>query len=235
MNAPYTLPHGDSNAISHNLCHGCGLCAMQCPTKALVMERHELSGAQCHHSPVIRPQMCVHCGRCAAVCPAGTIFEYHTEQILHKVQAENITQIIFLCDALNTPPASPPYIQPVYGQATLPQEISLIDVHRLTRLQDAVHLPPSSHLEVVRCTGRIGARYLLRLALLGVENSIIFACPPAQCHYSQGRPAVAEQVQALTSLVEDYGASMQIQVIQQPLASAAELQDLIRKHGGRAC
>lgn len=228
MNAPYTLPHEASNAISHNICHGCGLCAMQCPTQALGMERHYFSATQCRNSPVFSPQLCVHCGRCAAVCPAGTIFEYRTEHILHKVREEGIEQMVFICDGLNRPPAAYPLEQATCEHCAVAQDISLISAYKTVRLQDTMLLPPRCHLEVVRCTGRLGARYFLRLALLGVRNIVIFACPPARCQYAQGRPAVLEQAQALVSMLEDYGvAPVQIRVLQQDIATAAELQKLL--------
>lgn len=215
MNAYYTLPDQASQAISHNLCQGCGLCALQCPTGALVMNAQEVSDLQIRKSPTLIPHLCVHCGRCAAVCPSGTIFQYRTEQLLHMVKERQYSSLIFVCEGLNDA------LHSSYEQGTIPQDMPLKEARLRPLLYEGLSLPPDCHLEIVRCTGRLGARLFLRLALQGVKNMVVFACPPALCRYAHGRAGVAEQVQAFTDMLEHYEIrSVQVRVIQQGFTSS---------------
>ncbi|MEG2172545.1 MAG: 4Fe-4S binding protein [Desulfovibrionaceae bacterium] len=214
MNACYTLPNEASNAISHNLCHGCGLCAMNCPTGALIMERQEMSTEQSRNSPTFIPHLCVHCGRCAAVCPSGTIFQFRTEQLLQYVKEQHINTVVFMCENLNSS------MQSCYEQGNIPLDMPLQDARKVPRLHEGLEIPPRCHLEIVRCTGRLGARFLLRMALQGVRTILIFACPPALCQYSHGRAGVAEHAQAFNAMLEQYAVySVRVQVFQKSFAS----------------
>lgn len=224
MNA-YILASEASNAISHNLCTGCGLCAMTCPTTALSMETQEIFDNQIRKSPIFMPHLCVHCGRCAAVCPSGTIFQYRTEQLLHLVQEKQLKSMVFFCENLNTNLQSP------YKQGAIPLAMPLTDARKKPRLQEGVLLPDDCHLETVRCTGRIGARFLLRLALQGITTIGIFACPPAHCQYAQGRPVVAEQVLAFNDMLAQYSvSSVQVRVFQEEFSSAEALAAVVGEY-----
>lgn len=224
MDACYTLPDEASNAISHNLCQACGLCATTCPTTALRMEFREAPAAQIRKSPAFVPDLCVHCGRCSAVCPSGTIFEYRTEQLLHRVQAQGIRSVVFFCEKLNSALPSP------YEKGALPLDLPLEEARKKPHLQEGLTLPADCHWENVRCTGRIGARLLLRLALAGVRTVLVFACPPRYCEYAQARAGVAEQVAAFTDMLTDYAINtVRVQVIQEHLASPEALAALVDK------
>lgn len=215
MNAYYTLPDETSQAISHNLCQGCGLCALQCPTGALVMNTQEISDVQLRKSPTLTPHLCVHCGRCAAVCPSGTIFQYRTEQLLHMVKKRQCRSVVFVCEGLHDA------LHSSYERGTIPQDKPLKDARLQPRLHEGLSLPCDCHLEMVRCTGRLGARLFMRLTLQGVKKMVIFACPPALCRYSHGRAGVAEQVQAFMDMLEHYEIrSVQMRVIQQGFTSS---------------
>lgn len=224
MDACYTLPDAASNAISHNLCQACGLCVMTCPTTALRMELQEISAAQIRKSPAFVPDLCVHCGRCAAVCPSGTISEYRNEQLLHRVQAQGIHSVVFFCEKLNSALPSP------YEGGAVPLDLPLDEARKKPRLQEGLSLAADCHWENVRCTGRIGSRLLLRLALAGVRAVLVFACPPRHCEYAQGRAGVVEQVAAFTDMLDDYAIStVRVQVIQKQIASPAALAALVEE------
>lgn len=225
MNAPYPLAGEASNAISHNLCLGCGLCAMNCPTTALTMEVQEISENQVRRSPLLASHLCVHCGRCAAVCPSSTIFQYRTEQLVHLVHEQGLQRMVFVCENLNANLQSP------YKQGAIPLDMPLTEARKKPRLQEGLPLPAACHLETVRCTGRLGARFLLRLALQGIKDICIFACPSSRCQYAHGRAAVAEQVRAFNDMLAQYAiGSVQVRVIQEDFASPQAFAAKVKKY-----
>lgn len=231
MNVEYRLPAPESNAISHNLCIGCGLCALNCPTQALRMEIRDISPLQVYKNPSFVPHLCVHCGRCAAVCPTGTIFEYRTEQILHEVQQQKIHSIVFFCNGLNALHSTKEDVPIFHDRGKIPPDMPLLDSRKMPILQEGLHLQAGCMLETVRCTGRLGPRFLLRLALLGVQRMLIFACPPRVCQYAHGRPGLAEHAEALTAMLTEYGVeSLQISVFQEEFGSTQLLQERINQH-----
>jgi formate hydrogenlyase subunit 6/NADH:ubiquinone oxidoreductase subunit I len=51
-----------------NLCIGCGLCAKDCPAKAIEMV--EVGGKK---KPLFKLDVCIYCYQCAETCPKGAI------------------------------------------------------------------------------------------------------------------------------------------------------------------
>ena len=190
------LAHEQSDAVSHNLCLGCGLCALSCPVGAIVMEEVR-SQEVTRRSPSLASHLCVHCGRCAAACPSGTLQQFRMEQLLHQVQAEAAHTVIFFCENLNSNAQSTGLEQVLEGA-------SLHELRSVPRVQQ-VALPANTLLETVRCTGRLGPRLLTRLCAQGVRRVVVFACPPHACLYSHGRSGVAEQVASLQDTFVQYG------------------------------
>ncbi len=190
------LPHEQSDAVSHNLCLGCGLCALSCPVGAIVMEEVR-SKEVTRRSPSLASHVCVHCGRCAAACPSGTLQQYRLEHLLHQVQADAVHTVVFFCENLNSKAQST-------GLEQILEGASLHELRSVPRVQQ-VALPANTLLETVRCTGRLGPRLLTRLCAQGVRRVVVFACPPQACLYSHGRSAVAEQVTSLQDTFSQYG------------------------------
>lgn len=218
-----SIPSVTSDAVSHNLCLGCGLCALNCPTTALVMEELPVSGSdQIRKSPSLRPELCVHCGRCAAVCPSGTILQHRMEVLVRTVQEQDVRAVVFFCEGLNLLQRTP------LEQGALSFDMPLLDARRRSRLSADVSVPEGVLLEEVRCTGRIGPRLLLRLALAGVRDVVILACPPGKCQYGNGRTGAREHVTAVADMLEQYGvAGVRMIVRDTPPADAAMLRALL--------
>ena len=55
--------------IDESLCRGCGLCARDCPAKALEFERKSREEFRL----VLHHDRCAYCGQCAASCEFGAI------------------------------------------------------------------------------------------------------------------------------------------------------------------
>ena len=55
--------------IDESLCQGCGLCARDCPAKALELERRNRDDFRL----VLHHDRCAYCGQCAASCEFGAI------------------------------------------------------------------------------------------------------------------------------------------------------------------
>lgn len=218
-----SIPSVTSDAVSHNLCLGCGLCALNCPTTALVMEELPVSESdQIRKSPSLRPELCVHCGRCAAVCPSGTIAQHRMEVLVHTVQEQHVRAVVFFCAGLALLRPTP------LEQGALSFDMPLLDARRRPRLSDDVSVPEGVLLEEVRCTGRIGPRLLLRLALAGAGEVVILACPPGKCRYGNGRTGAREHVTAVADMLEQYGVTgVRMIVRDTPPADAAMLQALL--------
>ena len=191
-----TVTPAVADTVSHNFCSGCGLCALNCPTHAIIIEEQALLDGQRRKNTVLIPQCCVHCGRCAAVCPSGAIQQFHMEDLLHRVAATRPHGLAFFCTSQNQ---HAPCVS-----TSMAAGGTLLDGRRRARLQDALTVPAGVLLEEVRCMGRIGSRLLLRLALAGVRQMAFFACPPDHCEYGQGGLGIHEHVEATADLLAQY-------------------------------
>lgn len=219
---PYAVLKAD--AIQHNFCVGCGLCALNCPRAAIVMEEHACAGDEVRKAPSLTPHLCVHCGRCAAVCPSGTIQQQRMEFLLHRVKAEERRAVAFFCTGLNLTQAT------ALEHGDIPEDMALMDSRLRPRLQD-VTVPHGVLLEEVRCTGRLGARFLLRLLQAGVRDVAFFPCDPAQCQYGHGGTGVREHVEAVRDTLAQYGVGGVRLTVHEHMGSAAQLEGVLRDLG----
>lgn len=210
-----------ADAIQHNFCVGCGLCALNCPTSAIVMEEQPCVGDQIRKAPSLKGHLCVHCGRCAAVCPSGTIQQQRMELLLLRVKSEGIRAVAFFCTGLNLTQST------ALECGEIPEGMSLMDSRLRPRMQD-VAVPEGVLLEEVRCTGRLGARFLLRLLEAGARDVAFIPCGPAQCQYGQGGTGIREHVWAVQDTLAQYGVSGVRLAVHEHVGSATELEAVLR-------
>ncbi|MDL2239454.1 4Fe-4S binding protein [Bacteroidales bacterium OttesenSCG-928-K22] len=67
--------------VDVELCKGCGLCIVACPTDTLG-HSGEVNGKGYDYVKMINPDACIGCAACATVCPDSVITVY-------KVKVEN--------------------------------------------------------------------------------------------------------------------------------------------------
>jgi 2-oxoglutarate ferredoxin oxidoreductase subunit delta len=56
-------------------CKGCGVCVVNCPTKAVALHR-EVNGKGYNYAWLEKPDECIGCANCAVVCPDSCITVY---------------------------------------------------------------------------------------------------------------------------------------------------------------
>ena len=61
--------------VDIEVCKGCNLCVVACPTQTLSLHRNVNSKGY-HHSYMENPDNCTGCTNCAAVCPDSCISVY---------------------------------------------------------------------------------------------------------------------------------------------------------------
>ena len=172
--------------------------------------------------PTLQLSLCVHCGRCASVCPSGTLHQNRRRKILRTARDTTPHTVALLCRNLFLLAPTP------LDAENPPPDVPLAEACMSPRL-DAITPPPGVLFATLRCTGRLGARFLDRLVLAaGVRNILVFACPPRQCAYSNGKCLISAQALGLADVYAAYGIPVRIKVEQKVLASAAEIDARLR-------
>ena len=61
--------------VEKELCKGCSLCVVACPTKTLALAR-EVNGKGYNFAYMENPDACIGCANCGMVCPDSVITVY---------------------------------------------------------------------------------------------------------------------------------------------------------------
>lgn len=59
--------------FNEDICKGCGLCIVSCPTHILEIDKEKINKKGYHPAGVIDPANCIGCANCAMVCPDSVI------------------------------------------------------------------------------------------------------------------------------------------------------------------
>lgn len=219
----HSAAHEEADVVTHGVCLGCGLCAMVCPTHALTMGGLHPMVHLFQRNPTFQSSLCVHCGRCAGVCPSGTLHQTRLHHMLRAAQDTKPHTMVFLCRNLFL-------LAPTPLEAGNPAPDAPLAAGCMSPRLDAVTPPPGVLFATLRCTGRLGARFLDRLVLTaGVRNILIFACPSRQCAYDSGRCLISAQALGLADIYAAYGVPVRIEVEQGVPASAADVDARLRE------
>lgn len=61
--------------VNEEMCKGCGLCVVSCPTKVIELNA-EVNGKGYHYAYMENPEACIGCSSCGTVCPDSVISVY---------------------------------------------------------------------------------------------------------------------------------------------------------------
>lgn len=261
MTAKRPMP-GASDRLEHDFrhCYGCGICGEVCPKGALTIAM-DTERVQADHrkEPRFDSSKCVHCGRCAAVCSSGAIRHPEFDAWLTQASASGATHVVYYCTRLNQlaperaivpqpfPAVSAPLPTPVPGQGGAMSFSTPLSHQRFEPgavlsnqrfVPDIFNVPAPEGLALVglRCTGRIGGRRLLQMAMAGMRNVLVFACPPHDCEYGAGDTCLAElQIGGIKAMLEEYGvADLRLEILTANPGSPDKVQELVRRfHAGQ--
>lgn len=62
--------------INQEICKGCNLCVVACPTDVLSLQAKEVNDRGYHFAYTMNPEQCIGCASCALVCPDACIEVY---------------------------------------------------------------------------------------------------------------------------------------------------------------
>jgi heterodisulfide reductase subunit A len=169
--------------VNEELCHGCGICAEDCPFQAIVM-----AGTEEEPKARVITAACKGCGVCAGTCPSGAITslgftdDMLLAQIDEALAADPETKILaFCCNWCS------------YAGA---------DFAGVSRLQ----YPPQVRVIRTMCAGRVHPNFILHAFEKGAGQVLVSGChPPGDCHYVSGNLRARERVEKLKTKLAKKG------------------------------
>jgi 2-oxoglutarate ferredoxin oxidoreductase subunit delta len=66
--------------IAIEVCKGCNLCVISCPTECLALNTSDTNSYGLHYSYLAKPEECIGCANCAVMCPDAAITVYRKKK-----------------------------------------------------------------------------------------------------------------------------------------------------------
>jgi 2-oxoglutarate ferredoxin oxidoreductase subunit delta len=66
--------------IAIEVCKGCNLCVLSCPTDCLALNTSDTNIYGLHYSTLSKPEECIGCANCAVMCPDAAITVYRKKK-----------------------------------------------------------------------------------------------------------------------------------------------------------
>ncbi len=66
--------------IAIEVCKGCNLCVINCPTDCLALNTSDTNSYGLHYSYLAEPEECIGCANCAVMCPDAAITVYREKK-----------------------------------------------------------------------------------------------------------------------------------------------------------
>jgi len=66
--------------IAIEVCKGCNLCVINCPTDCLALNTSDTNSYGLHYSYLAVPEECIGCANCAVMCPDAAITVYREKK-----------------------------------------------------------------------------------------------------------------------------------------------------------
>jgi 2-oxoglutarate ferredoxin oxidoreductase subunit delta len=66
--------------IDIEVCKGCNLCVIHCPTECLALNTSDTNSYGLHYSVLVKPDECIGCANCAVMCPDAAITVYRMKK-----------------------------------------------------------------------------------------------------------------------------------------------------------
>ncbi|MBM4466812.1 MAG: hydrogenase iron-sulfur subunit [Chloroflexi bacterium] len=172
--------------VDEKRCTGCGNCVESCPFGAISMHKREgvLDLSQ------IDPLLCKGCGNCVVTCPVKAISQ----------PLDSDAQVLAQIDAAlaGASPDGRPRIV-VFGCEW--------SSHAAAELAGANKLSYPVEVRLIRvgCSARFDPIHVLWALFSGADGVFLGACPPGDCHYTNGNRYAQERINLLRGMLAESG------------------------------
>ena len=169
-------------SVDEQLCTGCGHCVSTCSFGAISLLRREgvLSLSQ------IDPLLCKGCGNCVVACPSKAI----------GLSLDSDAEVLAQIEAALADRAGDGRLRIV----SLGCEWSGYAASELAGANQLPY-PPEVRLIRVGCSARFDPLHILWAFHAGADGVFLGACPPGECHYTNGNRYAQERIEGLQRML----------------------------------